>query len=248
MTAHNNATPTESADYRHSHLERGGAYDATLAASPFDAYMDQWEAHWTTLIARRLHQRGIPRYLDFACGTGRITSLVSPLAGESIGVDVSESMLQAARLKCPEVRFIKADLTQERVDLGVFDVITAFRFFGNAQDDLRVAALAEIGRLLRSGGQLIMNNHRNPRSLSALLHRATGGDYGMDLDYFKLKRLLLASGFKVVEVHPIGFWLFRSRMQSNSRILATSGRMERLFGARVYAPLAPDIVVVARKA
>ena len=206
--------------------------------------MDQWEAHWTTLIARRLHQRGIPRYLDFACGTGRITSLVSPFAGESIGVDVSESMLQAARLKCPAVRFIKADVTQERVDLGLFDLITAFRFFGNAAI---LTSPSPGSRGCSPDGSLIINNHRNPRSLSALLHRTTGGNHGMDLDYFKLKHLSRkrAQGRGSTS---IGFWLFRSRMQSNHRSLATGDRMERLFGTRLYVPLAPDMVVVARKA
>ena len=43
--------------------------------------------------------------------------------------------------------------------LGLFDLVTSFRFFGNAQDELRSSALAAINRHLRPQGYLIINNH-----------------------------------------------------------------------------------------
>src|SRR6185295_8842136 len=136
------------------------------------------------------YPQGVPRYLDFACGTGRITEMMAPLAQESIGVDVSGTMLEVARVKCPHVRFMESDLTRDNLDIGLFDMVTAFRFFGNAQDELRSAALKAVVALLRPGGHLVINSHRNPLSLAAVLNRATGGSDDMDLHYFKLKRLL----------------------------------------------------------
>ena len=91
----------EQGDYRDSHASRGDSYDARLAGQPFDAYMARWEAWWLPRLVARLHPDGVPRYLDFACGTGRITGIVAPLARESVGVDVSESMLSRARAKIP---------------------------------------------------------------------------------------------------------------------------------------------------
>jgi SAM-dependent methyltransferase len=236
-----------SADYRQSHLERGGTYDATLGGSPFDAYMAKWEAHWLANLVAALHDNGIPRYLDFACGTGRITRTVAPHARESIGIDVSHSMLEVARTKCPGTRFIEADITRTSLDLGKFDLLTSFRFFGNAQDALRHEVLTALARLLRPGGHLIVNNHRNPLSTSAFLHRITGGSHGMDLTYFKFRRMLRKSGFALVKAQPIGFWLFRSGMQSSSAILDAGASRERWFGSRIYAPFAPDMILVARK-
>ena len=87
-------------DYRLSHLERGRSYDATLAETPFDAYMAAWERQHLARIVGRLFPTGVGRYLDFACGTGRVTSVVAPLARESVGVDISPSMLEAARERC----------------------------------------------------------------------------------------------------------------------------------------------------
>ena len=234
-------------DYRRSHLERGTSYDATLDTNPFDAYMAKWEAHWLAQLVTRLHGEGIPRYLDFACGTGRVTQIVAPLARESIGIDISSSMLEVARAKCPGTRFIEVDLTRQSVDLGKFDVITSFRFFGNAQDALRRDALTALARLLRPGGHLIVNNHRNPLSGSALLQRLTGGSHGMDLTYFKFRRMLQEHDLALVKAQPVGFWLYRSAMQSSSAILDSGAPKERLFASRMYAPFAPDMILVARK-
>jgi SAM-dependent methyltransferase len=233
-------------DYRHSHADRGPSYDATLAANGFDAYMAKWEAHWLVQFARTQFPDGIPRYLDFACGTGRITQTVAPLAHESVGVDVSASMLRIARSKCPQVRFVEADVTRERAGLGHFDVVTAFRFLGNAQDELRAGAVRAVYDLLQPGGYFIVNNHRNPGSVAALLHRMTGGSHEMDLTYSKLRRLLCDHGFTIVRVRAIGAWLVRSRMQA--RVQPGGGAtMEAILNAAPFAPLAPDMLVIARK-
>ena len=135
-------------NYRQTHLDKGGVYDATIASDPFDAYMARWEASYLRQIVPELVQGG-GRYLDFACGTGRITAIVAPLVRESVGVDLSESMLAEARPKCPATRFLQADLTREDVDIGQFDLATSFRFFGNAEHELRQAAIAAIAKRVR---------------------------------------------------------------------------------------------------
>src|SRR5688500_16110062 len=185
-------------DYRSSHQHKGDVYDGVISSSPFERYMDDWEKRHLLRIIPQLFPTGKPRCLDFACGTGRVTSRVEPMASESYGVDVSESMLNSARAKCRSTTFVCADLTKEDVDLGTFDVVTAFRFFGNAQDELRASALHAIHRRLRPGGYLVMNNHRNPNSFLAVWRRLAVGKAEMDLSLHKLKSLLRAHGFIVV--------------------------------------------------
>lgn len=235
-------------DYRLSHLQRGESYDATLAAAPFDAYMTRVETEHLRRIIPALFPAAAPRYLDFACGTGRITGVVAPMCSESVGVDISPSMLEQARRKTPGAAFVHADVTRADVDLGTFDLATAFRFFGNAQHDLRLAVMKTLHRVLRPGGYLIINSHRNPHSLAMLLHAATGGgSAGMDLHWFKLKALLRDCGFEVAQVHPIGAWMYRSRLQGREHDPKRAAVLERRYGHAIFAPFAPDALVVARK-
>lgn len=243
-----NTRSPEPPDYRESHLYRGSTYDHNLASDPFDAYMFDLERLYLSRMVPKLFPTGVPRYLDFACGTARITHTVAPFAKEAIGVDISPSMLEQARKRCSDVHFIEADLTQAKPDIGLFDLATAFRFFGNAQPILRIQVLEVLAGLVKPGGYLIINNHRNPHSLAALLHRATGGKREMDLSHFGLRRILAEHGFHLVDSRPIGAWMYRSRMLSQARHVDDElPRCERLFGQRLLAPIAPDTILITRR-
>src|SRR5207249_2994067 len=85
------------------------------------------------LIRRQKSRWGNCSYLDFACGTGRVISFVEALVSSSLGIDTSEEMLRVAAKKVQRSELLCIDIT-ERVDLeGTYDLITAFRFFLNAE-------------------------------------------------------------------------------------------------------------------
>lgn len=234
-------------DYRHSHIRKGDEYDAALDSSPWDAYMHRVEAAFLEETIPGLFAQK-PRYLDFACGTGRITSVVAPMTSEFMGVDVSESMLAEARKKLPGGRFVAADLTRERPDIGQFDLVTSFRFLGNAQPELRSTALAAINRHQPTGGYLIVNNHRNPTSLANLVSRMRGAAIGVDLTHRLVRRLLKSGGYEIVGVRPFGVWQYRAKLESlGAANPGVAKRLEHLLCAECLAPIAPDAVVVARK-
>ena len=236
-------------DYRAVHLEKGARYDANLAESPFDAYMAAWERKHLPTLIRRFYPQGPQRYLDFACGTGRITEQVAALSNASAAVDISPTMIEEARKKCPNTQFHLADLTQDDPDLGQFDLITSFRFFGNAQDELRDSALKAITKRLASGGHLVINSHRNPRALYAMFHRLTGGEAGeMDLHLPKLRALLDRHGLTIVALQPIAAWMYRMRLMAHARADDPRAlKNEARFGSEMFAPIAPNVIVVARK-
>lgn len=237
-------------DYRAIHLERGGQYDNALSTVPFDAYMAAWEHSHVESLVKSLFPSGVGRYLDFACGTGRITSTVAPSCAESVGVDISPTMLETARRKLPSVTFKELDLTSGvPIELGAFDLATAFRFFGNAQDDLREPVLVALHQLLRPGGILIINSHRNPLAPYALLDRLSGNkSSGMDLHWGKLVQLLSRHGFLIKEVRPIGAWMYRSRLlnafEPNDPIAVAR---ELRFSMSWLARWAPDVVLAAER-
>src|SRR5207245_4260401 len=120
----------EESDYRRSHLEKGADYDAALAYDPFDAFLAARERALLLEAVARAFPRGIPRYLDFACGTGRITQLVAPLAVQPYAVDVSETMLSQARAKCPGTTVGLGDGTHQPCGIAAGREVDACRVSG----------------------------------------------------------------------------------------------------------------------
>lgn len=235
-------------DYRTSHLKKGDIYDSELTQDPLSVYLARWEKQYLADILPSLFSEGNGRYLDFACGTGRITQMVTPFAKDSYGVDISESMLKIARKKCSQVQFICTDITVHALDIGLCDLITSFRFFGNAQKELRFAALQAINRCLRLGGYLVINNHRNPLSLINLAQKSVGIEHGMDLTHFKLRNLLHECGFEIKTSRAIGFHIYRAKLIPTKEIDYFFTKLkERAFRSAAFVPLAPDAIIVAQK-
>lgn len=188
-------------DYRVTHMsaQHAARYENDFLQNPHRKLM--WELEQAALI-RMLNKLyfGEPiRHLDFACGTGRLLQFMSGRAETMVGVDVSESMLAYAREKVPEAEIIRADLTKEDV-LGdrQFNLITAFRFFPNAQPELRREAMAAMLRHLAPGGYLIFNNHKNLKSLVYRVVRLLGRGGLKGMEPREVEGLLVESGMKVV--------------------------------------------------
>lgn len=237
------------ADYRDSHLQMGATYDSRLSQEPFSLYAEAIQKGLIRDFVARQFGQAIPRYLDFACGTGRMTGFLAPMAASSFGVDVSESMIGAARIKCPNTQFFVRDITREPLDIAPVDVVSAFRFFGNAQDELRRAALAAIARQLAPGGWLVINNHRNPLTLQHMAHRMAGGDEPLSLTYFKMRRLLGEAGFAVERCCGIGWWVAMARMTRPGVLDSAAVRaLEPISRLAPISPFCPDMLFFARKA
>ncbi len=115
---------------------------------------------WAILLLDELHLRGGLDVLDLACGPGTVARLAALRVGASgkvTGCDLSGAMLEIARSKPTLEASAPIDYVEcaaDSIDLpdnGV-DVVTCqqgLQFFPN-----RPAALAEMRRTLRPGGQL----------------------------------------------------------------------------------------------
>lgn len=236
-------------DYRRSHLDKGADYDQGIDDGAFNSFMTERESVLLPRLLSQLFPGPRPKYFDFACGTGRITSLVEPLTRESWGVDVSASMVAQAAKKCARTKFVIRDITTQALDESGFELATAFRFFGNAQDDLRRAVFRAVSNHLADGGYFVFNNHRNSRSTRALLQRVAGRyEDHADLDLAKLKALMTPAGLRVERTLGIGWWQLASRLDS-PRVFASplARALEPLSMLPGVGPLCPAYIVVARK-
>lgn len=200
-------------DYRSSHQGKGEAYQERFSGSSHRALMWRLEQRiLQTLLRKHFAQPEQVRLLDFACGTGRILRLLEGEVKSATGVDVAQSMLDVAAQDLDKARLLCADITRaSALDDQRFDLITAFRFFPNAEPPLRDEAMAKLVTLLAPGGLLVFNNHLRHGSLRhrALLAKDRNGKLK------KMKRLHGMSdreaadlverhGLALVETHHLG--------------------------------------------
>ena len=154
------------------------------------------------------------RYLDFACGTGRVTAFMAPQFGETAGVDISEAMLEIARPHVPGATFRAADVGVEPEVVGAdFDLVTSFRFLLNADPGDRLPALHWMrSRLRDANSRVVVNNHSNLWSHKALsngIRRLRGrgsATTGNVLSHRQVVNLVEAAGFRVESIHGMGFF------------------------------------------
>jgi SAM-dependent methyltransferase len=188
------------------------------------------------------------RYLDFACGTGRILEVGAPHFGEVVGIDVSDTMLAEAARRVPSARLVRADVMADPPDVGQFSVISLFRFILSAQHHLREGVLGWLRSVIEPDGVLVLNNHLNHHSLTGMRHRirhAVRREPGRSPTDRSMASLLDHNGFEIVESYGFGVvppWRERPRVPSTALL-----RLERLLSSReVLQRVAKDRIYVCQ--
>ena len=99
--------------------------------------------------------------LEIGCGAGRLTLYLAETAARVRAIDVSESMLAAARRLVPSASFERRDLRELAVlPAGAFTAVVAgFNVLDVLGPDERILALASFHRLLAPGGTLVFSSH-----------------------------------------------------------------------------------------
>ena len=200
--------------YRDSHKyqAKGAEYEEYYQNKAWQKFLWSREQQILLRILEKYFADRDIRLLDFACGTGRITEFLENHVKSSTGVDVSNSMLDVARKKLKRTEIIQADITTENVlRPGKFNLITAFRFFVNAEQELRSAAMKTLAELLDEEGYLVFNNHQNSGSpwirLRYAHYRKKNPESVFNIMSIKqMKQLTEEAGLQIVEIHPAGFF------------------------------------------
>jgi SAM-dependent methyltransferase len=117
------------------------------------ALLDRTLQPFEDLLVEAVSANRAQRVLDVGCGTGSTTRAVARLlgaTGDSVGIDISEQMIEAARMLAEQERvraqFIPADAGTHAFESGSFDMIMSrfgVMFFADpvqAFANLRVAA------------------------------------------------------------------------------------------------------------
>jgi SAM-dependent methyltransferase len=227
-------------------LGKGPEYAQFLTVPGYQSYMHAREAAVLRSILRSVGRIG--HALDFACGTGRITGVLEQECESVTGVDISDSMVAEARVAHPRTTFVVGDLTREDLPIPPPQLVTAFRFFGNAESALRRDVFGAIHRRLVPGGLLILNNHRNPGSIYNRVRQWQSEPPQGTLDYRTLFRELDQTGYRVKRIIGIAPWFVHHRLDAPRVCASWIVQLTEPLGRvpAVYR-VCPDAILVAER-
>jgi SAM-dependent methyltransferase len=149
----------------------------------------------TPLVRQALAGISAPRILDCGCGTGNNLDLLARF-GSAYGFDLTAVGLQIGR-EAGRRRLVRASVAAVPFRSGAFDLATSFDVLYSLETELERAAVAEMHRILRPGGHLIVN-------VAAL--ESLRGDHSVlsreirRYDRGSLSRLLAGHGFEIVRL------------------------------------------------
>ncbi len=108
-----------------------------------DRHRPGWDEE-TAALTRTLEALDPARTLDIACGTGFLTR---HLSGEITGLDQSESMLELAADKLPDVEFVRGDALELPFADNSFERVFTSFFYGHLEEPERSVFLREARRV-----------------------------------------------------------------------------------------------------
>ena len=139
------------------------------------------------------------RILDMGAGTGRVSTFLADLAGESgmvIAADIADEMLRAGSrgLTVQPVYWVCTDASSSAFRETVFDKAICFSSFPHFKDP--AGTLIELRRILRPGGRLLILHMHSSSELNAF-HASLEGVVSDDVlpSADKLARMLRDAGF-----------------------------------------------------
>ncbi len=144
--------------------------------------------------------------LECACGTGLLSAVIAGKCGHLTATDFSRKMLAKARKNCAafgNVTFDFTDITSLRWPDGSFDKVVAGNVIHLLDEPLR--ALAELDRVCRPGGTLIiptyMNRDKNGRTggFTRTVGKA-GADFKRQFTAESYRQFFLDAGYPDVRI------------------------------------------------
>lgn len=134
-------------------------YDAAIAVS-------MREPHWRPLVVDLVAAERPARVLDVGCGTGTLALGLADALGSGVvtGVDLDPAILELARAKsgADRVTWQVGSATALPLDDASVDAVACTLVLHHLSLEVKALALAEMRRVLRPGGLLVVGDWGRP--------------------------------------------------------------------------------------
>jgi MPBQ/MSBQ methyltransferase len=187
-----------------------------------------------------------PLALDAGCGTGFQAAVLASLGYHTHGLDLSAGLLAVARRRRERVTLTRGTIEALPYKDATFDAVTCC---GSTLSfvDAPARAVAEVGRVLRPGGLLLLEcEHRWSLDLAwGALSSVTGDRLGYGLRPRDVWRQLTERGGPGFRVHYPGYGPLRLFTVSEVRALLDAAGLEpaQMWGIHVLTNLIPSTVL-----
>jgi MPBQ/MSBQ methyltransferase len=225
---------------------------ADLFDAMADAYdeVEPWYEHLYALLHAVLRREigaapaGGGRALDAGCGTGFQTALLAELGWRSHGIDIAGGLLSVARRRLPDTALVRGTVEAMPYGDACFDVVVCCGSTLSFVDDPD-HALAEIARVLRPGGHVLLEcEHRPSLDLAWSLASALVGDpLGYGVTVGEAWRAMLAPGDVRVSYPGYGPLRLFGRRALHTRLVAAGLIPVRTWGLHAITNLIPSTVL-----
>ena len=119
--------------------------------------------------------------LDVGCGIGLVDAHLVGRFRSVSGVDLSEAELEQARAAYPDVAYLRSDPGRIPHPDGAFDVTFASCVLHHVAPEDRAEIVAEMGRVTRPGGLVVVVEHNPFNPLTRLVVSRISFDEGVEL-------------------------------------------------------------------
>ncbi len=185
-------------------------------------------------IARALDGVTDPRILDCGCGTGSNLEMLRPY-GRAVGFDLTAIGVRFARSHGHDVA--QASIESIPFRSGTFDLVTSFDVFQCLPDAVERSAIAEMARVLKPGGWLLLHVaaleilYGKHSALSEEVRRYTPSRLRAIVEQggFQIERLTFDHMSLLPMMLPVRLW---------HRLTAAGGKVEPGEG-EITVPMAP---------
>ena len=137
------------------------SYDTIARAYADQIYAELKEKPFDREVLDRFAERvrGRGRVCDVGCGPAQIARYLRDRGIDALGLDLSRGMLAQARRLNPDLQFVQTSMLALGLGAETLAGIAAFYCIIHVPRARVVAALAEMRRVLRPGGSLLLTFH-----------------------------------------------------------------------------------------